>query len=110
MATATDSEEMIAESARNGWTLLTAFLEPAPVVRFLNILRDFRENKREATVMGRIARGFPEALSTMAGLIANGGLKFQEERFDGIEAMPEAFCGLFRGENTGRRVVRVGEA
>jgi len=33
MATATDTEDMIAESARNGWTLLTAFLEPAPVVR-----------------------------------------------------------------------------
>jgi NADPH-dependent curcumin reductase CurA len=26
----------------------------------------------------------------------------------GIAAMPEAFCGLFRGENTGRRVVKVG--
>jgi len=35
-------------------------------------------------------------------------LKIQEERFDGIASMPEAFCGLFRGENSGRRVVKVG--
>ncbi|HRK68320.1 MAG TPA: zinc-binding dehydrogenase, partial [Hyphomonas sp.] len=53
------------------------------------------------------ARGFPEALTTMAGMIASGALKTQEERFHGIAAMPEAFCGLFRGENTGRRVVEV---
>lgn len=40
-------------------------------------------------------------------MIASGALKTQEERFHGIAAMPEAFCGLFRGENTGRRVVDV---
>ena len=56
------------------------------------------------------ARGFPEALGAMAKMIADGSLKTQEERFEGIAAMPEAFCGLFRGENTGRRVVKVGEA
>ena len=54
------------------------------------------------------ARGFPEALGTMAKMIAGGQLKTQEERFEGIGSMPEAFCGLFRGENAGRRVVRVG--
>lgn len=33
MATATDSEAMLKRAAANGWTLLTAFLEPAPHVR-----------------------------------------------------------------------------
>jgi NADPH-dependent curcumin reductase CurA len=51
---------------------------------------------------------FPEALQAMAGMIAKGEIKLQEERFDGLETMPEAFCGLFRGENIGRRVVKVG--
>ena len=53
------------------------------------------------------ARQFPAALTEMAGMIGAGTLKYQEERFEGIENMPEAFCGLFRGENRGRRVVRV---
>lgn len=53
------------------------------------------------------AREFPTALNEMAGLISAGGLKLKEERFEGIETMPEAFCGLFRGENFGRRVVQV---
>jgi NADPH-dependent curcumin reductase CurA len=55
------------------------------------------------------AREFPEALQTMAGLLASGMLKSNEERFEGIDKMPEAFCGLFRGENFGRRVVKVGD-
>jgi NADPH-dependent curcumin reductase CurA len=54
------------------------------------------------------AKMFPEALQAMAGMIAKGEIKLQEERFDGLETMPEAFCGLFRGENIGRRVVKVG--
>jgi limonene 1,2-monooxygenase len=33
MATATDSHDMIALAAQRGWTLLTAFLEPAPRIR-----------------------------------------------------------------------------
>lgn len=62
----------------------------------------------QGLVVFDFAKDFPEALGTMARMIASGTLKFQEERFDGIASMPEAFCGLFRGENTGRRVVRVG--
>ncbi|MCA8903130.1 MAG: NADP-dependent oxidoreductase [Hyphomonas sp.] len=54
-------------------------------------------------------KGFPEALGEMAAMLASGRLKAKEERFDGIAAMPEAFCGLFKGENFGRRVVKVGE-
>ena len=50
----------------------------------------------------------PVALNEMATLIGKGELKLKEERFEGIEKMPEAFCGLFRGENFGRRVVQVG--
>lgn len=61
----------------------------------------------QGLVVFDFARGFPEALGTMAQMIASGALKIQEERFEGIASMPEAFCGLFRGENSGRRVVKV---
>lgn len=62
----------------------------------------------QGLVVFDFARQFPEALTEMAGLVASGELKRKEEQFDGIETMPEAFCGLFRGENFGRRVVKVG--
>ncbi|MEM1035363.1 MAG: NADP-dependent oxidoreductase [Pseudomonadota bacterium] len=63
----------------------------------------------QGLVVFDFAKEFGVALNDMATLIGKGQLKLKEERFDGIEAMPEAFCGLFRGENFGRRVVKVGE-
>jgi len=54
-------------------------------------------------------RDFPEALQSMAGMISSGELKLKEERFEGLASAPEAFCGLFTGDNFGRRVVHVGE-
>ena len=61
----------------------------------------------QGLVVFDFAREFPVALNEMAGLIGSGNLKLKEERFDGIATMPDAFCGLFRGENFGRRVVQV---
>lgn len=63
----------------------------------------------QGLVVFDFAREFPVALNEMAGLIGSGGLKLQEERFEGLDKMPNAFCGLFRGENFGRRVVQVGD-
>ncbi len=63
----------------------------------------------QGLVVFDFAREFPVALNEMATLIAKGELKLKEERFEGIENMPEAFCGLFRGENFGRRVTKVGD-
>lgn len=52
---------------------------------------------------------FPEAQKEMGGLIAEGKLKFKEEIFEGLKALPGAFCGLFKGENFGRRLVKLGD-
>lgn len=65
--------------------------------------------KMQGLVVFDDARAFPEALTAMAGMIAKGELKLKEERFEGVENMPAAFCGLFRGDNFGRRVTKVGE-
>jgi len=44
----------------------------------------------------------------VAPLLAQGKIKFQESVYDGIEKAPDAFIGLFKGENFGKAVVRVG--
>ncbi len=51
--------------------------------------------------------GFAQAQARMADWIAQGRLAWREERFEGIERMPEAFIGLFTGENFGRRIVQL---
>jgi NADPH-dependent curcumin reductase CurA len=43
----------------------------------------------------------------MGAWIAAGKIKWEETIIDGIENAPKAFLGLFRGENTGKMLVRL---
>src|SRR5687767_6113507 len=45
----------------------------------------------------------------MGGWIAAGAVRSRETVRDGLEAMPEAFIDLFRGANTGKMLVRLGD-
>jgi len=64
--------------------------------------------RMEGLVVFDDLKGFPAAQNEVADMILGNALALQEEIFDGIEAVPRAFCGLFKGENTGRRLVRLG--
>ncbi|WP_411820666.1 NADP-dependent oxidoreductase [Hyphococcus formosus] len=66
---------------------------------------------------GVMARGFivseymdkaMEFAAEVAPLLAQGKIKYQESVYDGIDKAPDAFVGLFKGENLGKAVVRVG--
>jgi len=43
----------------------------------------------------------------MGELVASGAVKAQETVIDGLEKTPDAFLGLFKGENTGKMLVRL---
>ena len=45
----------------------------------------------------------------MSGWIESGKIKYREEVIEGLEKAPEAFIGLLKGENFGKRVIRVGQ-
>jgi hypothetical protein len=51
---------------------------------------------------------FGPALIEMSGWLREGKLTHQETVVDGLENAPRAFLGLFRGDNTGKMLVRVG--
>ena len=53
---------------------------------------------------------YPEFAKAMEGWISQGKIKYREEIIDGLEHAPRALIGLLRGENFGKRVIRVGEA
>jgi NADPH-dependent curcumin reductase len=62
--------------------------------------------RMEGLVVFDDIRAFPEAQTQMADWIADGKLRLKEERFQGLDAMPGAFCGLFESNATfGRRIV-----
>ena len=48
-----------------------------------------------------------EAASQLAEWIREGRLRYAEDILDGIEACPDAIAGLYRGENTGKRIIRL---
>lgn len=51
---------------------------------------------------------YPQFAKEMGGWVESGQVKYREEIIDGLENAPGAFIGLLRGENFGKRVIRVG--
>jgi hypothetical protein len=43
----------------------------------------------------------------MGEWLASGAVKSRETVVDGLEKAPDAFLGLFRGENVGKMLVRL---
>jgi len=71
-----------------------------------------------ANLIGRgvLMRGFimseyidqmPKFFEEIAPAVASGEVKFKETVYEGLDQAPEAFAGLFRGDNTGKAVIRV---
>jgi NADPH-dependent curcumin reductase CurA len=49
-----------------------------------------------------------EFLREAAGWVQAGRLRYREDIVEGLENAPRAFIGLLRGENFGKRLIRVG--
>ena len=51
---------------------------------------------------------YPRFAAEMSGWLAQEKINYREEIIDGLENALQAFIGLLRGENFGKRVIRVG--
>jgi NADPH-dependent curcumin reductase CurA len=64
------------------------------------------------TLRGFIVSNFadmqPAFLEDMGKWVKEGKMKWRETIYDGIEKAPEAFIGLFKGDNFGKMLVKVG--
>lgn len=52
-------------------------------------------------------RSFPTALGELATWVRAGSIRYREDILDGIEQAPGAIMGLYRGENLGKRLIRL---
>lgn len=50
----------------------------------------------------------PAFTAEMGGWVASGKIKWEETVYDGLDKAPEAFIGLFSGDNLGKALVRIG--
>jgi NADPH-dependent curcumin reductase len=51
-----------------------------------------------------------EARQVLADWICNGSIRYREEILEGIEQAPGSIAGLYRGENLGKRLIKIAEA
>ncbi|GAB4574567.1 MAG: NADP-dependent oxidoreductase [Rhodothalassiaceae bacterium] len=51
---------------------------------------------------------YPDFARDMTGWVESGKVRYREEIIDGLENAPQGLIGLLRGENFGKRVIRVG--
>jgi NADPH-dependent curcumin reductase CurA len=50
---------------------------------------------------------YEEAIARLAGWVRDGRLRYREDIVDGIENCPRAIAELYRGENLGKRLIRL---
>lgn len=60
-------------------------------------------------IVSDYAARFPEAAKEMAEWLKAGKLQYREHVVEGFENLPQAFLGLFSGENTGKLLVKVAD-
>ena len=59
-------------------------------------------------IVSDFASQFPQFLAEMVPWIKEGKIKYREDMTDGLENAPQQLIGLLRGENFGKKIIRVG--
>jgi NADPH2:quinone reductase len=63
----------------------------------------------EGFLIGDFAPRFEQATRRLAEWVADDAIRYRETVTEGLENAPDAFLGLFEGENVGKQLVKVGE-
>lgn len=63
--------------------------------------------KMQGFIVSDYSDRFQEGIRDMAGWLEKGQLKYRETVTEGFEKLPEAFIGLFKGENIGKYLVKI---
>jgi len=64
----------------------------------------------QGLLVGDFATRFGEASERLGRWVASGELEHRETIVEGLENAPDAFLGLFSGDNIGKQVVQVSAA
>ncbi|QDA58999.1 NADP-dependent oxidoreductase [Hymenobacter jejuensis] len=60
-------------------------------------------------IVSDYAERFPEGVQALSQWLQEGKLQFEETITEGFDQIPQAFLGLFKGENTGKQLVKVAD-
>jgi NADPH-dependent curcumin reductase CurA len=80
--------------------------EPPPGPRnLMNVI--IQRARMEGFIVTDFAARFGEAVSELAGWVAEGKISHKEDVQEGLENAPRTFQRLFRGENTGKQLLKI---
>ena len=69
----------------------------------------FNSARMQGFIVRDFSADFPQGREQLTQWFSAGKLKYAENIVEGFENTPDAFLGLFEGENTGKQLVKVGE-
>ncbi len=83
-------------------------INPQPCLSDVEV---FKITSKELTLRGFISGSHadmrPQQLVDISRWIKEGNIQYRETVFEGIESMPDAFAGLFHGENVGKMIIKL---
>ncbi|MEK9776787.1 MAG: NADP-dependent oxidoreductase [Quisquiliibacterium sp.] len=79
--------------------------EAMPISNFRSVL--VNRLRLQGFIISEQPQAWAPALAELAELVAAGRMKYRETIAHGIEAAPEAFLGLLKGENLGKQLVKL---
>ncbi|MEW9676609.1 NADP-dependent oxidoreductase [Lentibacillus sp. L22] len=65
--------------------------------------------KMQGLLVGDFSEHYSEAYQVLSEAVSKGDLKFKETIHEGFRSIPDAFLGLFSGENIGKQLVKVAD-
>lgn len=65
--------------------------------------------KMQGFLVGDFSDHNEEAYTALEKAVADGELKFEETIYEGFDKTPDAFLGLFKGDNIGKQLVKVAD-
>jgi NADPH-dependent curcumin reductase CurA len=66
-----------------------------------------RRARMQGFLVFDFAQRFPEALTHLESWVRSGRIRYREDVLEGIEHAPGSIAGLYRGENFGKRLIRI---
>ena len=82
--------------------------EPSPGPKnYLNLL--IKRSRMEGFLVSDFMKRAPEAVAALAGWVASGELVDRVDVREGLENAPQTLQRLFRGENTGKQLLKIAE-
>ena len=52
---------------------------------------------------------YPEGLRALTEWVRAGLIRYREDILEGLELAPDSIAGLYRGENLGKRIIRIAQ-